>query len=366
MLNSLKQIEELKKSLNELKTLLKIDKKSARVEGLRKLMLDSSFWQDRERAVGISKEAEDLQGELDKWGAIEHEINQVEEMFKLIEEEAGPETKLKEEMGLRLEDLAVRLEKLQFKTLFSAEHDRSNVLLSIYSGIGGVDAQDWAEMLMRMYMRFAEREGFKVQVLDRSYGNEAGIKSATLEISGPYAYGYLKSENGVHRLLRNSPFNADGLRQTSFALLEVIPSLGTLSDIVIKDEDIRLDVFRSSGPGGQSVNTTDSAVRIVHLETGITVSCQSERSQHQNKENALKILKAKLKQEQIKKTEEKLDALKGDVRQADWGTQIRSYFLYGNSLVKDHRTNLELSDVDAVLDGDIFQFIEAYLKLTKL
>ncbi len=367
MLNSGKQISDLKIKLEELKVLLAIDKKSKRVVELRKLMLAPSFWEDQEKAVSISREAEDLQNELNAWEKIEADILEAEGMSNLIEAEGElAEGSLEEEMQEKYKELEKSIEKLEFKTILSGKYDNNNVLLSVYAGVGGIDAQDWAQMLMRMYIRFSERNGFKVQVLDRNYGNEAGLKSVTLEISGAYAYGYLKSENGVHRLLRNSPFNADGLRQTSFALVEVIPELGSVGDIVLKDEDIRIDVFRSSGPGGQSVNTTDSAVRIVHLESGLTVSCQSERSQHQNKESALKILKAKLKQAEIKKSAEKIDSLKGDVRQADWGRQIRSYFLYGNRLVKDHRSNLENTDVDAVLDGDITSFIEAYLKFSKL
>jgi peptide chain release factor 2 len=238
-------------------------------------------------------------------------------------------------------------------------------LLAIHAGTGGVDAQDWAQMLERMYLRFFERQDWKAEILDHTYGNEAGIKSVMIRVAGPWAYGYLKSENGVHRLLRNSPFDADGLRHTSFALVEVIPEIKDNDAIVIKDEDLRIDVFRSSGPGGQSVNTTDSAVRIVHLSTGLTVSCQSERSQHQNKENALKILRTKLYQLALEEKETEERKLKGEVQKAEWGRQIRSYFLYGNRLVKDHRTNYETSDVDGILDGDLEQFMEAYLRWLK-
>jgi len=249
--------------------------------------------------------------------------------------------------------------------MFNGEYDKNNALLAIHAGAGGTDAQDWAQMLERMYLRFAEKKNFKAEILDVVYGNEAGIKSAEIKISGPQAYGYLKSENGVHRLLRNSPFDSDGARHTSFALVEVIPEIKDDGTIVIKDEDLRIDVFRSSGPGGQSVNTTDSAVRIVHLATGITVTCQTERSQHQNKENAMKLLRTKLYQLALQEKEAEERKLKGIVQKAEWGKQIRSYFLYGKRLVKDHRTDYETSDVDAVLDGSLEPFMEEYLKWLK-
>jgi peptide chain release factor 2 len=220
-------------------------------------------------------------------------------------------------------------------------------------------------MLERLYLRYGEEQEWKAEILDRNYGNEAGIKSVVIRFSGAWAYGYLKSENGVHRLLRISPFDAEGLRHTSFALVEVIPEIKEAETIILKAEDLRVDVYRSSGPGGQSVNTTDSAVRIVHLPTGLTVACQSERSQHQNKENALKILKTKLYQQALADKEAEEKNLRGAVQKAEWGRQIRSYFLYGNRLVKDHRTNYETADVEAVLNGAISPFIEAYLKWRK-
>jgi len=253
------------------------------------------------------------------------------------------------------------LDRLEAASLFTGKYDDRDALVSINAGTGGVDAQDWAQMLERMYLRFAERQGWKAEIVDRLAGTEAGIKSVMMKISGYRAYGNLKSENGTHRLLRNSPFNADGLRQTSFASVEVIPEIPA-TDIVIKDEDVRIDVFRSSGPGGQSVNTTDSAVRLVHIPTGITVSAQTERSQHQNKENAYSILRSKLAQLELEKKEEEEKRLKGGVVKAEWGQQIRSYWFYGNRLVKDHRSNQEDTNVEAVMDGEIDDFIAAYLK----
>ena len=364
--NLLLKIEDLKSRFQALKKLLSIEKKQKRASELRKQMSEESFWQDQEKAIKVSREAENMISETKPWQDLGHNINELKEIISLALEESRVEKdKLEHDLSLKYESLEKDLSDLEFLALFSKKHDKDNALLSIYSGVGGVDAQDWAQMLERMYFRFAERQGFKTSILDKNYGNEAGIKSVTMQVEGPYAYGYLKSENGVHRLLRNSPFNSDGLRQTSFALVELIPQLEKAKEISIKDDDLRIDVFRSSGPGGQSVNTTDSAVRIVHLPSGITVTCQTERSQYQNKENAIKILKAKLIQKQIAETEQKVDDLKGDIRQADWGRQIRSYFLYGNKLVKDHRSNFENTNVEVVLDGDIKPFMEAYLKFLK-
>jgi len=359
----LEKLEELQKRLLEIKELLSIKDKMMREQELRKQMLATDFWDDQETAVKVGQEAEELASEIAKWSKIEIEIRETQEMANLAKEEATGE--LTQELEKKTSSLERDFSKLEFFSLFSGAHDKANAFVSIHAGTGGVDAQDWAQMLERMYLRFSERKNFKAEILDRSYGNEAGIKSVDLRIAGQYAYGYLKSENGVHRLLRNSPFNADGLRQTSFALVEVIPEIADEGAVVIKDEDVRIDVFRSSGPGGQSVNTTDSAVRIVHLSTGVTVACQTERSQHQNKENAFKILRAKLNQRLLEEREAQEKKLKGGVQKAEWGKQIRSYFMYGNKLVKDHRSEYETSNVDAVLDGDLESFIEAYLRFLK-
>jgi peptide chain release factor 2 len=324
-------------------------------------MSSPDFWQNQLEAVKVSQLTETLNKEINIFNKIESEIKDIRELAKLAELEIADHS-LEEELEKRYEILNKEIAQLDFLALFSEKYDINSALISIHSGTGGIDAQDWAEMLERMYLRYAEQKSWKVEVLDLNYGQEAGIKSAMLRISGDYAYGYLKSENGVHRLLRNSPFNADGLRQTSFALVEVIPELPDDESITIKDEDIRIDVFRSSGPGGQSVNTTDSAVRIVHIPTGITISCQSERSQHQNKENALKILKAKSMQLAIQERDIEERKLKGELQKAEWGRQIRSYFMYGNLLIKDHRSNFETTDVEAVLNGSLDSFIEAYLR----
>ncbi len=363
MENLLRKLEDLRERFLKTKALLEIDRKIVVEQELRLKMSAPDFWNDREAAVKTGQETEGLASEIKDWLLMEKEIRELEEIAALAQKEGGGD--LTEELEKKYEELLKKFAHLEFLALFSEKYDHDNALLAIHAGTGGVDAQDWAQILERMYLRFAERENWQTEVLDQVYGNEAGVKSVVLRVAGPYAYGYLKSENGVHRLLRNSPFNADGLRQTSFALVEVIPELKDDGEIVIKEEDLRIDVFRSSGPGGQSVNTTDSAVRLVHLPTGITVSCQSERSQRQNKENALKILKTKLYQLALTAKESEERELKGELTKAEWGRQIRSYFLYGNRLVKDHRTNFENSNVDAVLDGDLEPFMEAYLRWLK-
>ncbi len=363
MENIVLKLNELLARFLKTKALLDIENKIIKENELRLKMSTSDFWDNQAEAVKIGQEAEELSNEIKEWLEMEREINEAKEMAVIIEKDE--DIKLSEEMGNKYEELSKKFARLEFLSLFSEEYDNNNVILSIHAGTGGVDAQDWTQMLERMYLRFAERQGLKTEILDHTYGNEAGIKSVMMRLAGPYAYGYLKSENGVHRLLRNSPFNADGLRQTSFALVEVMPEIKEDGTIQIKDEDIKLDVFRSSGPGGQSVNTTDSAVRITHLPTGIVVSCQSERSQHQNRENAYKILRTKLYKLALEERELKERKLKGEVQKAEWGKQIRSYFMYGNKLVKDHRSNYETSDVESVLDGALEKFMEEYLRFLK-
>lgn len=280
--------------------------------------------------------------------------------MELLEEEEDEEAarELKEEV----EAISQDLDKLELKLMLGGKRDRNNAILSIHPGAGGTESQDWASMLLRMYQRWAERKGYKVEVLDLLPGDEAGIKSATLLVSGDYAYGYLKAESGVHRLVRISPFDANKRRHTSFASVSVIPEIEDEVDVEIKDEDLRIDTFRAGGPGGQHVNRTDSAVRIVHLPTGITVQCQSERSQHRNRELAMKVLKARLYEYYRQKQEEELAKLRGERKDIAFGNQIRSYVFHPYKLVKDLRTGVETGNVDAVMDGEIDIFIEAYLK----
>lgn len=360
MENLLKQIEELRERLQNIWRLLKIDSAKEKVNELKIQMARENFWKDRAKAVAISREAENEEKEIRKWEGLKDEIRELEELVAVAEKEK--DTTIEEEVREKYLMFKNQLAKFEFTVLFSGKFDKSNAILSIHAGTGGVDAQDWAEILERMYLRFVEKKDWEAEILDTTYGNEAGIKSVTIKITGQWAYGYLRSESGVHRLVRISPFDSEAMRHTSFALVEVIPELPETEDIEIKDEDLRIDVFRSSGPGGQSVNTTDSAVRIVHKPTGIVVACQSERSQHQNKERALRILKSKIftLREEEKGREEK--KLRGEAQKAEWGKQIRSYVMQPYQLVKDHRTDYETGDVKSVLDGELAGFMEAYLR----
>ncbi|KKQ60066.1 MAG: Peptide chain release factor 2 [Parcubacteria group bacterium GW2011_GWC1_38_22] len=294
-----------------------------------------------ENATKISKELEFLKNEVANFEEIEGEVDELTEMMELFESASEDE---KNEIKKHFEKIQKEFEALEFKSLLGGEYDKNDVILAIRSGAGGVDAQDWAQMLLRMYLRWSEKNGFSAHVVEETRGGEAGIKSATLEISGPYAYGYLQSEAGVHRLVRLSPFNADSLRQTSFAIAEVLPIIEEIAEVHIQPQDLVIDTYRASGAGGQHVNTTDSAVRITHTPTGIVVTCQSERSQLQNKEQAMKVLKARIHQRYLEEQQAEKQKLRGEYKSADWGNQIRSYVLHPYKMVKDHRTKHETSD----------------------
>ncbi len=353
-------LTKLKEKIDSTWELLKLDETKQRVFDLEALTNEPDFWKDQARATGLSRELSELLEELDSWETIRREVTEAMDLGELATAEGDKE--IAKEVAEKTEELTKRFEDLEFYILLSGDHDASDAIVALHAGAGGVDAQDWAEMLLRMLTRFCEKQGWKVDVLELSRGGEAGVKSALLHISGRYAYGYLKSEHGTHRLVRISPFDAEGMRHTSFANIEVIPDLGEISEIEIEESDLRIDVFRAGGNGGQSVNTTDSAVRIVHLPTGITVTCQNEKSQHQNKASALKILKSRLHQKYEEDQEAERKKLRGEYHSAEWGNQIRSYVLHPYKMVKDHRTKHEVKDPDAVLDGNLTEFMEAYLR----
>jgi len=361
-------IQELREQLLALKTkvdeawgILALDTTKKEIAALEAETMSADFWQDQERATRESQKLAELRREIEEWEVIRLAIADSLELLDMAESEKDQDTV--KEIEKKLAELETEFTKLEFSLMFSGDHDQANAIVGIHAGAGGTDAQDWAEMIMRMLFRFAERKGWKVQLLDESRGGEAGIKSAVFRVEGRFAYGHLKSEHGVHRLVRQSPFNADALRQTSFALVEVIPEIEHDSDIEIKNEDLRIDTFTAGGKGGQSVNTTYSAVRIVHLPTGIMVSCQNERSQTQNKEFAMRVLKSKLAKLHEEELQKEKQQLRGEYQSAEWGNQIRSYVLHPYKMVKDHRTDVETADPEKVLDGDIDAFIEGYLRM---
>lgn len=337
-----------------------IGKKEEEIKELEQALSAPNFWDNQERAKTVSERLSFLSSTVGDWRELERETAaalETAQEFAHVADEG-----IEQEIKNQAEELAAKFATAEFLVLFTGAYDSRDAIVSLSAGAGGTDAQDWAEMLLAMLLRFSERKGLKTRLVDKQSGQEAGIKSAAFEAVGQYAYGWLKSEAGVHRLVRISPYDAEKMRHTSFALVDVIPDLGDLPDIELKDEELRIDVFRSSGHGGQSVNTTDSAVRVVHIPTGLTVSCQNERSQQQNKATALKILKSRLALRRAEEREAAERRIRGEVKSAEWGSQIRSYVLHPYKLVKDHRTNFETSDVDAVLSGGLEEFSEAYLK----
>lgn len=326
-------------------------------------MSQAGFWDDSENSTKIVKKLKGLKSSVEPWEAAFKKQDELNELCSIV---SSDETTLIQDLAKNIDSLTEDLDKLEFNTLLSGEFDRNNAFLSINAGAGGTESCDWVGMLLRMYTRFAENHGYKVKTIDLLAGEEAGVKNVTISIEGEYAYGYLKAERGVHRLVRISPFDSNKRRHTSFASVDVIPEIQEEVDIEVKDSDLSIDTYRASGPGGQHMQKTDSAVRITHIPSGIVVQCQNERSQFQNKQTALNVLKARLYEfEREKKEKELLKQYGAEKKKIEWGSQIRSYVLHPYTLVKDHRTDYETGDSNKVLDGGIDQFIQAYLKSQK-
>jgi peptide chain release factor 2 len=351
------RIEELEKKYKDVLSVVNENEVDKEIEEIEKKLTDPSVWDDQ-------KKAREYTQKLKRLKSISEDLKRVRSLFEDLEVaiELSDED---QEMAQHVEEIVQELEdavkKLELEIILNGKYDPNNAYLSVHPGAGGTESQDWAQMLLRMYMRWAERKGFDVEIVELQPGEEAGIKDATILIKGEYAYGYLKHESGVHRLVRISPFDAARRRHTSFASVNVIPEIDDDVDIEIRPEDLKIETFRASGHGGQYVNKTESAVRITHLPTGIVVSCQNERSQHQNKQTALKILKAKLYQLEMEKKQREIQEIQGELKDISWGNQIRSYIFHPYTMVKDHRTGVETANVDAVMDGDIDMFIEAEL-----
>lgn len=321
-------------------------------------MTEADFWNDVEKAQKVTQQSKTLESKITHYDRLYSEVEDLEVLMELAYEDDSLEKELKSSLDVMEE----KLEQLKISTLLSGEYDGGNAILSIHAGSGGLDAQDWAKMLLRMYLRFAEDLGYRVSELDMIADPEAGIKSATLRFEGENAYGYLKGEKGVHRIVRISPFDTSGKRHTSFASVDVIPELDESIEVDINPADLRIDTYRSSGAGGQHVNKTESAIRITHLPTGITVQCQNQRSQHSNKETAMRMLMAKLIELKEMEHKDKIEDLQGEYSQISWGSQIRSYVFQPYTLVKDHRTGKEIGNIQAVMDGGLMPFVDAYLK----
>jgi peptide chain release factor 2 len=322
-------------------------------------MQEAGFWDDIKRAEEVTKKSKSIKDQIEKFDKLRSKVEDVEVLKEIMEDD---DEESANEIIQSIREVEAEIDDYNMKILLCGEYDKNNAILTLHVGVGGTDANDWTEMLLRMYTRWCEKQGYSVETIDLLPGDEAGIKSVTLKITGEYAYGYLKAEKGIHRLVRISPFNANGKRQTSFASMEVLPELTKEQDIEIKADDLRIDTYRSGGAGGQHVNKTDSAVRITHLPTGIVVQCQNERSQFSNRDTAMEMLKSKLVELKERAHKEKIEDLTGDLKDMGWGSQIRSYVFHPYSMVKDHRTNVETSNVTAVMDGDIDMFINAYLK----
>ena len=350
----------LETAVNDLRDALSIEASEKRLAELEHQMTLPGFYDDQEKSQKVISEMGEVKNKLERFGKLSTQYEEAQTLLEMIEEENDPSLAAEGEEAVN--GVEKSIDELQLMTMLNGEYDHSNAILTFHAGTGGTEAQDWAEMLTRMYTRWAEAHGYTVEVLDVLEGDEAGIKSITFQVNGENAYGYLKSEKGVHRLVRISPFNAAGKRQTSFVSCDVMPDIEEDLDIEVKDEDIRIDTYRSSGAGGQHINKTSSAIRITHFPSGIVVQCQNERSQHMNKDKAMQMLKAKLYLLKQEENAAKEAGIRGEVKEIGWGSQIRSYVLQPYTMVKDHRTDVETGNADAVLDGNIDIFINGYLK----
>ncbi|WP_097072353.1 peptide chain release factor 2 [Ureibacillus xyleni] len=353
-------LETTAKKLVDFRGSLDLENKEARIQELDEMMLMPGFWDDQNGAQTVINEANGLKAIVNEFNELVGTQENLEMTLELLKEE--PDEELQEELGNELEEFERKMDAFELQMLLSEPYDKNNAILELHPGAGGTESQDWGSMLLRMYTRWAEQHGFKVETMDYLPGDEAGIKSVTLLIQGHNAYGYLKAEKGVHRLVRISPFDSAGRRHTSFVSCEVMPEFNNEIEIDIRTEDLKIDTYRATGAGGQHINTTDSAVRITHIPTGVVVSCQAERSQIKNREKAMNMLKAKLYQLEIEKQQAELDAIRGEQKEIGWGSQIRSYVFHPYSMVKDHRTSFETGNVQGVMDGDLDGFINAYLR----
>ena len=354
------KLNQYREPMEELGQSLELDRKKARMEELEAKMEEPDFWSEPEKAQEMTKELKGIKDTVEGYDSLEQDMDDISTMIEMGYEEN--DESLIPEIREMLDTFTDTFEKMRIQTLLSGEYDSNNAIVTLHAGAGGTESCDWAGMLYRMYSKWAESHGYKTEVLDYLDGEEAGIKSITFEVKGENAFGYLKSERGVHRLVRISPFNAAGKRQTSFASCDVMPDIEEDLSVDIADEDIRVDTYRASGAGGQHINKTDSAIRITHIPTGVVVQCQNERSQHKNKEKAMQMLKAKLYLIKEQENREKLSDIRGEVSDNGWGNQIRSYVLQPYTMVKDHRTYVESGNVQSVLDGNLDPFINAYLR----
>ncbi|MGV7975907.1 MAG: peptide chain release factor 2 [Anaerolineaceae bacterium] len=354
------RIETIEAQCRSLQEHLDLPSKLSELKNLQTNAEHPDFWNNPDSAQQVMKRVSELSGVVEEWQALAADIQDLKSLAEM------DDSSLMDEIIAQVDELEKTLAKKETELLLSGKYDHGNALLAVHSGAGGTDSQDWAAMLERMYLRWAEQRGFKTEILDRTVGEEAGIKSVTILVQGKLAYGYLKSEKGVHRLVRLSPFDAAHRRHTSFALVEVLPELEDNDEVVIRPEDINIEVYKSSGAGGQNVQKNMTAVRIVHLPSGLVVTCQNERSQTQNRENALKVLRSRLFELQMQAHDEVVAELKGEFKKVEWGSQIRSYVLHPYQMVKDHRTEYETANTQGVLDGSIDGFIEAYLRMKKV